>query len=99
MSQAFDLNMKVTKRANDERVLHNEYLKLSERCKTFVIDLYNGCRSMKEIMALLGINEEHLNFSRGRGLKKECRASVVEKLRRAIECDHKELGEWRWVEG
>ena len=99
LTQAFDLNTTLEKRANDERELKKEYLKLSERCKTFATDLYNGCRSMKEITALLNINEEQLNLSRGRGLNKRSRARVVEKLRRAIESDHKEVGRRRKVGG
>lgn len=88
---AFELNKKVQKRAMDEPELKKEYLRLSERCKTFATDLYNGCRSMKEIMALLDIDEGQFDLSWGKKVEKDSRSNVVKKLRRAIESDHKEV--------
>ena len=92
LTQAFERNKEVKKRAEDEPELKKEYLKLSERCKTFATDLYNGCRSMKEITALLDIDEEKFSLSKGKKVDKESRANVVTKLRRAMESDHKEVG-------
>ena len=98
LTQAFELNKKVEERAKNEQELKKEYLKLSEQCKTFATDLYNGCRSMKEITALLNIDEKEFNLSCGKKVKKESRASVVEKLRTAIDSDHKEVGmQWGHV--
>ena len=89
---AFELNTKVLKRSTDEPELKKEYLKLSERCKTFATDLYNGCRSMTEIMALLDIDEEQFDLSSGKTVDKDSRRNLVKKLRTAIESDHKEVG-------
>ena len=91
MTLAFELNTKVQKRAKDESELKKEYLQLSERCKTFATDLYNGCRSMKEIMALLDIDEGQFDLSWDKKVDKDSRSNVVKKLRRAIESDHKEV--------
>ena len=96
LTQAFKLNKDVQEQALIERELKKEYLKLSEICKTFATDLYNGCRSMKEIAALLDIDEKKLNElsnSNGKVDEVESRASVAKKIRIAIESDHKEVGE------
>ena len=90
---AFYLNTEVQKRATDEPELKKEYLKLSERCKTFATDLYNGCRSMKEIMALLDIDEGQFDLSSNQKFDKDSRGKIVKGLRRAIESDHKEVGD------
>jgi DNA-directed RNA polymerase specialized sigma subunit len=97
LTQAFKLNKKVQDRAEGEQELKKEYLKLSEQCKTFATDLYNGCRSMKEITALLNIDEKQFDLSYGKKVNKESRAGVVEKLRIAIKSDHKEVGGWLGV--
>ena len=86
------MNTKVRKRANDEPALKKEYLKLSERCKTFATDLYNGCRDNTEITALLGIDEKQLNPDCHKKLNKEIKAYVVGKLRDAIDSTHIEVG-------
>ncbi|XP_028395064.1 short transient receptor potential channel 5-like [Dendronephthya gigantea] len=91
LTQAFDLNKEVEKQAMDELELKKEYLKLSERCKTFATDLYNGCRSMKEITALLDIDETKFNLSSSKKVDKNSRSSVVKKLRKAIESNHEEF--------
>jgi hypothetical protein len=88
LTQAFDLNTKLEKRASDEPELKKEYLKISERCKKFATDLYNGCQSMDEITALLDIASEKQSNSSC----ELCGKKVVKKLRRAIESDHKEVG-------
>ena len=87
---AFELNKKVLKRATDEPELKKEYLKLSNQCKTFATDLYNGCRSMKEIMALLDIDEGQFDYKK---IDKDSRNNVVKKLRTAVKSDHKEVGD------
>ena len=93
MAFAFELNKKVLKRATDEPELKKEYLKLSNQCKTFATDLYNGCRSMKEIMALLDIDEEQFDLCSNKKTDKDSRNNVVKKLRTAIKSDHKEVGD------
>lgn len=92
VTQAFELNTMLERRADEEPEFKKEYLKLSERCKRFSVDLYNECRSMEEITALLDIDEHQFNLSRRTRIKKESRANVMKIFRRAIKSDHKEVG-------
>ena len=46
---------------------------------------------MKEIMALLDIDEGQFDLSWDKKVDKDSRSNVVKKLRRAIESDHKEV--------
>lgn len=91
LTQAFELNTKLERRANEEPELSKEYLNLSERCKRFGVDLYNECRSTKEITALLNIDEQDFNLSSGTKVKTKSRANVTKTFRSAIESDHKEV--------
>ena len=87
------MNTKVRERASDEPELKKEYLKISERCKTFATDLYNGCQSMKEIATLLDIDEDKLIFDcHDKRLNGEERDCVVKKLRTAVKSGHIEVG-------
>ena len=91
LTQAFDLNTKLERRAMEEQELSKEYLKLSQRCKRFAVDLYNECRSMKEITALLNIDEKDYNLSSETNVEKRSRANIMKTFRSAIESDHKEV--------
>ena len=86
------MNTKVRERASNEPELKKEYLKISERCKTFATDLYNGCQSMKEIATLLDIDEDKLiHDCHDKRLNGEERACVVKKLRTAVKSGHIEV--------
>ena len=86
------MNTKVQKRASNEPELNKEYLKISERCKTFATDLYNGCQSMKEIATLLDIDEEKLIRDCDKRLDRGIRDCVVKTLRTAVKSGHIEVG-------
>ncbi|CAB4026608.1 short transient receptor potential channel 5-like isoform X2, partial [Paramuricea clavata] len=92
LTRAFDLNTKVRERASHEPELKKEYLKISERCKRFATDLYNGCQSMNEIASLLDIDEDKLiHDCRDKRLNGGNRDCVVKKLRTAVKSGHIEF--------
>ena len=79
MTYAYALNEKIQQRAKDEPEFKKEYLHLSERCKTFVTDLYKCCGNMDEILALLDIDKEEFEGE--------------EIFKKAIKNNHKEVSE------
>ena len=86
MTYAYALNEKIQQRAKDEPEFKKEYLHLSERCKTFVTDLYKCCGNMDEILALLDIDKEEFEGDNIRGTVKEI-------FKKAIKNNHKEVSE------
>ena len=85
------MNKEVRQRAKDEREFKKEYLKLSEKCKTFATDLYNSCQSYEEFAALLDVDVKQFDLNCDEKMSETMRASVVDNLRRAVDSEHIEV--------
>ena len=102
LSQAFELNKKLQKRARDEPELRKEYMELSNKCKTFTTELSNACRDKEDLMALLDIDQKHFapiddenddendDEIDDENAKKESCSEVVTSLKKAINSNDKE---------
>ncbi|XP_046844850.1 uncharacterized protein LOC124438702 [Xenia sp. Carnegie-2017] len=95
LSQAFELNKKLQKRARDEPELRKEYMELSDKCKTFTAELNSACRNKEDLMALLDIDQKHFapndDENDGENVKKESCSEVVTSLKKAINSNDKEF--------